>query len=634
MTAGYALAAPLYRQAGWAGTLPLPPRAKSNPPSGYTGVDGADPTDQQVATWALQHDGGNLALRLPDGIIGIDLDLYKDPGARERLHALIGCQLPPTIASTSKLDGSGIYLYRTPPLPQGKRYLDAPVEAVEVIQHGHRYAVVWPSVHPDGPGYFWWDTSSGERLDGPPPFDDDRIADLPYQAVLALLTDRNAYDERQPVDLTFPPGDPSPKVRAKLDEGLGVCIRAAGGRHDRIRDIVAALVRLGDRGEPGVDDALASLRESFVVYVGRDRPSTHHAAKEFDDLVSGAVRIVSTTESTVIDVPDLTVLGPADHKPAAADAHDAYTPDEFFVDWHTLFTRELTGEEWLLEPILARGRAHVVYAPHKVGKSLLSLWAALKLATGDEPVVVVYLDYEMGEDDLHERVEDMGYGPDHDLSRLRYALLPSLPPLDTPDGGNALMAIVDNVQEDWPDHHLVVIVDTTGRAVSGEENSADTIRAFYRETGIRLKQRKCTWLRLDHAGKDKAKGQRGSSAKGDDVDLVWLVEQIDGKGLKLTRNAARMGWVPETVTLLRNEDPLRYTVANGAGWPEGTAQKAAEMRRAGVTPQMSQTAAVALFREKGGEGRGTLLRAAYKHLCGTLLPEPTVLPDVPNEPVF
>jgi hypothetical protein len=33
---------------------------------------------------------------------------------------------------------------------------------------------------------------------------------------------------------------------------------------------------------------------------------------------------------------------------------------------------------------------------------------------------------------------ELGYGPDDDMSRLHYALLPSLPPLDTREGANAI----------------------------------------------------------------------------------------------------------------------------------------------------------------------------------------------------
>ncbi len=168
----------------------------------------------------------------------------------------------------------------------------------------------------------------------------------------------------------------------------------------------------------------------------------------------------------------------------------------------------------------------------------------------------------MTEADVFDRLEDMGYGPESDLSRLRYALLPSLPPLDTITGADALMALLDAVQAEWPAHHLVVIMDTIGRAVCGEENSADTFRAFYNFTGIELKRRGLTWMRLDHGGKDSDRGQRGSSSKGDDVDVVWKLKPTEN-GVSLQRDVARMSWVPEQ----RHLRAVRGSARATSGWP-------------------------------------------------------------------
>ena len=132
-----------------------------------------------------------------------------------------------------------------------------------------------------------------------------------------------------------------------------------------------------------------------------------------------------------------------------------------------------------------------------------------------EPIEVLYLDYEMTIRDVVERLEDMGYDDPDALGRLHYASLPSLDPLDSETGGRA---IVDMAQ------HLkvkLVVVDTFSRAVRGEENEADTVRNWYRWTGQLLKAAGIAFLRIDHAGKDAKLGQRGTSAKNDDVDVVW-----------------------------------------------------------------------------------------------------------------
>lgn len=282
-----------------------------------------------------------------------------------------------------------------------------------------------------------------------------------------------------------------------------------------------------------------------------------------------------------------------------------------FVDWLDFWSRERSDPEWLYEQVLARGRGHSFYAAQKTGKSLALLWLAATLATGDDPVTVVYVDYEMGDDDLFERLTDMGYGPESDLSRLRYLMLPQLEPLDTQEGAAQLLELVDDTLEAWPDHHLAVVIDTYSRAVAGEENSSDTTRAFYRHTGLQLKRRGVTWARADHSGKDTSRGQRGSSAKGDDVDVIWKVTRSDD-GLVLEKDAARMGWVPERVPLRRHDDPLRFSVA-AAAWPEGTKALGERLDVLGVPRTASVKTARAALTAAGDTASQQKLAAAVRY---------------------
>src|SRR5262249_44777671 len=109
---------------------------------------------------------------------------------------------------------------------------------------------------------------------------------------------------------------------------------------------------------------------------------------------------------------------------------------------------------------------------------------------------VVYFDLEMTSDDLYERLEDLGYGPDDDLSHLHYYVLPSLYPLDGAVGGEEVVEIARYHEAE------AVVIETTARATKGAENDADTLRAFYSYTGRPLKAEGRALLRTDHAGKD------------------------------------------------------------------------------------------------------------------------------------
>ncbi len=149
------------------------------------------------------------------------------------------------------------------------------------------------------------------------------------------------------------------------------------------------------------------------------------------------------------------------------------------------------------------------------------LWLCCRIALGltldghkVPPRHVLYLDYEMTPEDLRDRLEYFGYGPEYDLSHLHYASLPTLDALDSASGGDQITTDAVALGAD------LVVIDTAGRAVTGDENEADTYRALYARTGRLLKAEGIALVRLDHAGKDVAKGQRGSSGKNDDVDIV------------------------------------------------------------------------------------------------------------------
>lgn len=273
------------------------------------------------------------------------------------------------------------------------------------------------------------------------------------------------------------------------------------------------------------------------------------------------------------------------------------------IHWPEFWRQEEDLEaRWLSEPIIAAERAHALYAGAKTGKSLLLLQVAAALATGrpfldkraHDPVGVLYADYEMTEEDLRQRLVQFGYGADDDLDPLNYYLLGAGQALDTVDGGLALMETAHDAGV------KLVIIDTTARAVAGGENDADTLRAFYRCSGVGLKRLGIAWVRVDHSGKDAAKGQRGTSAKNDDVDVVWRLGPAGGEGaFNLEATHQRMGWVPRKVELqLANSHGAVQWMRRGSRiYGPGVRELAAEMKRVGVPVDASWRAAKDWLRE-------------------------------------
>lgn len=220
------------------------------------------------------------------------------------------------------------------------------------------------------------------------------------------------------------------------------------------------------------------------------------------------------------------------------------------VDWATLLTGTPEPVEWLIPDVIAAGRSYALAAQAKAGKSLLVFDLVLR-----HKVKALYLDWEQNPVDLRDRARAMGMTPD-DFTNLTYLLYPPIQPLDTPAGGQQLAEIVEHYQPD------IVILDTVSRAVVGDENESGTYQAMYRNSLLPLKRAGVAVLRLDHLGKDATKGQRGSSAKGDDVDCVWLlVEKAKGKKYTLRCERQRSADHPQFVEITRQFEPLRHELA-------------------------------------------------------------------------
>jgi hypothetical protein len=283
------------------------------------------------------------------------------------------------------------------------------------------------------------------------------------------------------------------------------------------------------------------------------------------------------------------------------------------IDWGRFWSTDVPPEEWVVEPIVPARRQVAIYSPAKLGKSLLALEIAVSAATGRSVLgnpaqarrSVVYFDFEMTEEDVRERLVDLGYGPEDDLSLLAYYQLPSLPPLDTERGGQVLEEIVGRHGAE------LGVLDTMARVVQGAEDESDTYRAFYAHSGVRLKRLGVALLRLDHAGKDLTRGQRGSSGKADDVDVVFRLGVVEDK-VVLTRTHSRVPWVPAEVALQRQTEPVLRHVRTDGGWPSGTKETADLLDDLGVPLDATVTAAIRAFKVAGRGRRRQVVAAGLK----------------------
>jgi Bifunctional DNA primase/polymerase, N-terminal len=116
-----------------------------------------------VEAWCEDHPGGNIALRLPKTVVGVDADSYKAPAEAAAWADLLQRfgPLPGNAPWCSSRDDdvSGVRLLA---VPEDYRAVTDLGLAGEVIQHHHRYVVVPPSIHPDtGRPYRWVNAPDG-----------------------------------------------------------------------------------------------------------------------------------------------------------------------------------------------------------------------------------------------------------------------------------------------------------------------------------------------------------------------------------------------------------------------------------------------------------------------------------------
>jgi len=297
----YAQAALSYRAAGWLGVLPLPPRAKYPPPGDYTGRSGLTPSGADIYEWL---DGptaaGNIALRLPVDCLGLDVDAYAGKmGAVALAEKQARWEvLPDTWRSTSRDDGlSGIRFYR---VPVGLLWPSELGSGAEIIQAAHRYAVVWPSIHPEGGTYRWIDPDGVVSLSIPRP---DDLPDLPSSWVTGLSRGEFAKEFTQPESITpvdvlawmsWPnnAGPACPKMQWSIDRGIASF--GIGSRHDAGCSAIMHLAYLSAEGHRGAVTGLSAIWPAWLAAVssGANVRSSAVATSEWGRMLGGAVAVL------------------------------------------------------------------------------------------------------------------------------------------------------------------------------------------------------------------------------------------------------------------------------------------------------------------------------------------------------
>lgn len=315
----YQMAAAAYLNHGWS-PIPFPTGEKFPPATGYTGAAGDWVTAAHVHEWLngkrckagnLIFAAGNIALRMPRNVIGIDVDAHSGKAGKETLKKAEKAwgKLPGTWSTSARAWPSGIRLYR---VPEGLSWPESLRKhhggGVELIRWDHRYAMVAPSSNPDAAGaqYHWRkpNGSAGDSGEGGFEFPDiDELTELPPSWVQGLTqgvaegeraasASLNQDECRDWLDAR-PNGDLCAVMAATLTK-YSRSVRTAGadgGAHDEARDGAWALVGDSAAGHVGIVKALSKLKDVFLGAVG-ERRGKRLAREEWARIVIGGVERV------------------------------------------------------------------------------------------------------------------------------------------------------------------------------------------------------------------------------------------------------------------------------------------------------------------------------------------------------
>ena len=585
--------------------LPIMPGQKRPPMAAWQHAATTDPTTIE-AWWTQLYRGHGLGVATgpESGIFIIDVDVANGKRGDESLQAMEDAYgaLPETATVITSTGGPHLYFR----YPEGQEVRNSASgrlgEWIDVRGIGGQ-CLAPPTIAANGNAYAWEGGEMGE------------IAEAPGW-LLALLKTPERETVENGMGVTQPPhsldgpasrfNDSTTWSELLTRDGwtLGATLPDGEQRWTRPgkeeRDGMSATV-----GHEGRD--VLKVFTSSVPGLEADRAYSRFGYEAA--MHHGGDRSGFASELFHAEIVPLRPFAMTEPMTEAADLFaDHFSPEHreelaHLVDWEKFWTSDKGEEEWIAYPIIPAKRSVALYAPAKAGKSTIVLAIVAAVATGrrilggevGEKRDILYLDYEMTEDDLHERLSELGYDESDDMTRLHYALLPSLPPLDTLEGAKAILDLVRRTKSEC------VVVDTFGRAVEGDEDKADTVRAFYRHTGLALKAMDVAVLRTDHSGKDVAKGQRGSSAKNDDVDVVWQLSRKD-EGQLLKRTHSRISWVPAEIAIKRRETDCGYDYVIDRGlqrFKDGTGNNAATLDRLGIPVDSSQRNALALLKAAG-----------------------------------
>lgn len=481
----------------------LPHGRKAPPPTGWTGIGAPYPDHDTQEAELIQAEPCNWGLRLRPGFLGIDVDAYHGGlETLEGLQAKLGPLPRGPWSSSGRGDGSAILYYR---VPEGRLWLGSAGEGVDIIQPSHRYAVLPPSLHPEGRTYVGAAPYHGDE--GQPP-------ELPPEWVDCLCAGVMSERSASARPLAHLPVDGFADTWAGMADMKDALCIPADGRHDRLVKIAVRASHLW-KAKYLTAATISAMVQAWWQTAMDDRSRLSEARR--------AVLWALAQRQAEMAAPPPPPIDRDPTPPSEAIRVSEPEPEDEDIDWMDWADDSVpTRARWHIDKLVPVGKIGSFFGASTVGKSLLALAVGVKLARSG--VEVAYLDCEMAKDDQRQRMAAYEWleaaVADGWAKNLRMGFPKRRLMLDLLEGDAETL-------RRWAGDAEVVILDSVTKFIGGEEDAIrtwETVHAAVASLGR-------TVLYIDHEAKHDQR-QRGSSGKLNNLDLAFRV----------TRGGEGIGW--------------------------------------------------------------------------------------------
>ena len=321
-----------YLDAGWEVPFPIATGQKYPPAYGVTGKIPRVRREQVEKLWEDAGDNPNVGIRMQVtgnyDVISLDVDHYDTKRGRDFLDDLmmelgdLRLESVPRSTRRGPRSMSAQYFFR---VPKGNEWDAKACPDVDIVQMGHRYSAVWPSVV-EGERYQWY--QGDDEIPVPHvrdlpvlpdkwvnhlirskkgrPVDRERKALSGFREAIEWIRENIAgwdlvLDEAEEADATMSPAMRNASMSERFLEDL------ENNAHDSMVSAIHSSIMLAVEGHHGLKPALFHIRKAFLKEVSGTRRKRDEAEKEYERAVVGEVeKLASDVEAGVIKILDST----------------------------------------------------------------------------------------------------------------------------------------------------------------------------------------------------------------------------------------------------------------------------------------------------------------------------------------